>query len=147
MQSNQEQIARVGRESHAQNVEKWFDEQISKLGEDFAESLGTGAYNALEPGSPQYQKRDAIANQTAILVAGYRASGQESPSRDEIFSQAARLILGDEYQKVHEKKLTADLAKRSTQHIARVGGQSSKSKGDPVADVAAMLDEKYFKKS
>jgi hypothetical protein len=97
--------------------------------------------------SSQYQKRDAIANKTAILVAGYRASGQQVPPRDEVFAEAASLVLKGEYQKASEKKLSADLAKRSTQHIARVGGQSSKSKESPQDAIAQMLDERYFAKT
>ena len=148
MQSSQAQVVRANQESVANDTVKWFDEQVAKLGADFTEVLGSGGYNTLEQGSPQYQKRDQIANQTSILLAGYRASGQRAPSRDEIFSQAARLVLGDEYQKVREQKLSADLERRSTQHIARVGkNNASKSKGDPVADIAAMLDERYFAKT
>ena len=146
LQSNQGQIARANQESAARDTEKWFDEQVNKLGEDFRDVLGKGGYRTLQPGSIQHTKRDAIANQAAALIAGYRAIGQ-SPTRDEVFSQAARLVLGSEYAAAQEKKLTADLAKRSTQHISRANPKGSKSKGDPISEVAAMLDEKYFGKT
>jgi hypothetical protein len=130
----------------AEETEAWFDGQVEALGEDFKESLGTGKYRSLQPNSPQYAKRDAIANQVAVLMAGYRSSGQ-TPQRDAVFAQAAQLVLRDEYQKLYEKRLSADLANRSTQHLSRVGSQQGKSKGDPIAEVAAMLDEKFFGKS
>lgn len=144
--ANQEQGMRVSQQANAQDTEKWFDEQVGKLGEDFHESLGAGGYRSLQQGSSQLSKRDALANQVATLIAGYRATGQQQPSRDEIFSTAARLVLSSEYEKAHEKRLTADLSQRSTQHIARASDKGSKAHGDPIADVAAMLDAKYFGK-
>ena len=147
LRANQEQVVRGNQEVAARDIESWFDEQVNKLGDDFKEVLGTGKYRELQIGTPQHTKRDAIANQTAILLAGYRASGLQAPSRDEVFSQAARMVLADDFQKVHEKKLSEDLAKRETQHINRATNAGSKSKGDPVADIAAMLDQKYFGKS
>lgn len=147
IQANQNVTVRASQESNARNVEKWFDGQVAKLGEDFSESLGTGEYRKLTLGSPQLAKRDAIANQTAILIAGYRAAGVQLPPQDEVFSQAARLVLGKEYESAHEKRLSADLEKRSRQHISRAGGSKGKDKSDPAAAIAEMLDEKYFAKT
>lgn len=144
-QGQQEQTARVSQEAASRDVEQWFDQQVAQLGDDFSEALGTGGYSALDRGSSQYAKRDAIANQMSVLLAGYRVLGQQAPPREQVFDTAARLVLADEYQKVHEKKLTSDLAKRSSQHIQRAGGQKATSKLSPDEETAALLDEKFFK--
>ena len=140
-----EQAARSSQESAARDVEKWFDERVASLGEDFHEALGSGGYGALDRGSPQFAKREAIASQVAVLLAGYKAAGKEPPPRDQVFDAAAQLVLKDEFQKAHEKKLASDLAKRAKQHINRAGGQKVKHSQDPLEETAALLDEKYFK--
>ena len=144
-QSQHEQSARHGQESAAREVEQWFDKQVSSLGKDFEEALGTGGYGTLDRGSEQFARRDKIANQVAVLIGGYRASGQQAPPREEVFDAAARLVLRDEYQKVYEKNLTGDLAKRSSQHVNRAGGQKTKNNTNPLEDTAAMLDARFFK--
>jgi hypothetical protein len=140
---HQESTARSSQESAAREVEHWFDEQVSKLGDDFAEALGKGGYASLNRGSAQFASRDKIAAQMSVLLAGYQAAGQSAPSREEVFDMAARHVLRDVYQKVSEKKLASDLAKRSTQHIQRAGGQNNKSKLSPQDETAALLDEKF----
>jgi len=125
-------------------VEEWFDGQIKKLDDDvFVEALGSGKHQSLDRGSTQFIKREALATQVGILVAGYQAMGQQPPPRDELFDTAARMTLGDEFQKIHERKLTADLKKRSSQHISRAGGQQATQKQTVEDEIAARLDEKY----
>jgi hypothetical protein len=146
MQSHQKQSVQASQRRAAHDVEVWFDGQVSKLGKDFSESLGDGKYSSLSRGSSQLAKRDELANQVAVLFAGYKASGQQSPSREDVFDAAARLVLKDDYLKAHEKQLASDLAKRSKQHIARASGQQDKSKLSPVDEIAGILDAKYFPK-
>lgn len=145
-QSQTEQAARSSQEATAREVTSWFDTQVAKLGEDFSEALGTGNYDSLDRGSPQFAKREAIAEQVANMLAGYQARGKQAPPRDELFDVAARFVLRDEYQKAHEQKLAGDLAKRSTQHINRAGGQKNKTNQSPLEETAALLDEKFFGK-
>jgi hypothetical protein len=125
-------------------VTEWFDSQVAKLGDDFKDVLGVGGTDALKPDSQQKAKRDAIANQAAILFAGYNATGVSLTSKDDVFTQAARIVLADDFAKLAEKKLTANLQKRSKQHIQRAGGnQKQKSNGDPVEAVADELQKLF----
>lgn len=127
-----------------QELETWFDGSVGKLGDDFVEVLGKGGHASLAPGSSQLAKREAIADQIGLLMGGYEAANREAPSRDELFATAARSILGDEFQAVRDRKVTADLKSRSKQHIARPGSVKV-SQEKPVDDeVAAKLDAKYF---
>lgn len=126
-------------------MEQWFDGQIEKLGDDFTEALGKGGHQSLNRGSPQYAKREELATQVGVLVSGYQASGLEPPPRDEVFQAAAKLTLGNEFQKVHKRQLTKELKKQGSQHISRAGGQTATSKQSAEEEIAAKIDEKYFK--
>jgi len=144
MQSQHEQVATNNQQASANEVEHWFDTQVEGLGADFADALGAGRYASLDRGSSQFAKRDAIASQMAILLAGYQATGAQAPPREQVFDDAARLVLRDEFSGLKEKKLASDLSKRSKQHIARANGQSSKSSESPQDAVAALVDKKFF---
>ncbi|MBU2098566.1 MAG: hypothetical protein KKD00_07370 [Gammaproteobacteria bacterium] len=142
-QNQHSEITQATQAATAREVEQWFDKQVSELGEDFSEALGKGGYNSLNRGSSQFTKREQIANYMAALLAGYRATGQQSPSREEVFDVAARFVLRDEYQKVHEKKLTGDLEKRASQHIQRASGKKTSSVQTPEDETVALLNAKY----
>lgn len=146
MQSQHEQAAANSQQASAAEVERWFDTQVESLGDNFADALGTGGYSSLDRGSSQFAKRDAIASQMAVLLAGYQASGIQAPPREQVFDSAAKLVLSDEFSSLKEKKLLASLSKRSKQHIARANGQNLKSNGSPQDEVAAILDEQFFSK-
>jgi len=130
----------------SRDVEQWFDRQVEGLGEDFAEVLGTGGFSSLEPGSSQRAKRDQIASRMAITLAGYQATGQVAPPREEVFQEAARIVLQQEFAEARERKLSKDLEKRAGQHIARPGGKKTKNTQNPLEETADLLDRKYFSK-
>lgn len=144
LQEGHEQSVRTGTAAAAREVEQWFDGEVEALGPDFKESLGEGAYSSLAPGSPQLAKREAIADQVAILGAGLQATGKTIPPREELFKQAAGLVLRDEMQKIHERKLEGSLRSRSKQHISRAGRhEQSQSTESPVDATVAALRRKF----
>ena len=148
LQTGQEQSARSRQEESAREVVQWFDSQIEKLGDDYAEALGKGAHSSLVAGSQQLAKREAIAERTSILMAGYQATGRQMPSRDEIFAQAAQSVLAEEAAGIRDKKVQKKLGKRAGQHIAR-GSDSRGREGSTVSpsdEVADLLDKKFFGK-
>ena len=145
-QAQQEQTVTANQQAAAQELQQWFDTQVDNLGEDFAEALGKGAMSTLGQGSSQYAKRDQIANQMAVLLAGYRASGQQVPPREQVFGAAAKLVLADEFAAVRERELGKDLARRAGQHIHRAGGKKTKTSQSPQDETAALIDEKFFPK-
>ena len=137
------QSSYISQEATVREVTEWFDGQVKKLGDDFSEVLGKGGMNSLKQGTSQHAKREAIAGQVAVMMAGYNASGIKPPPRDELFDVASRIVLRDEYQKISEDKLSGKLEKCSSQHISRVNSRGSESSGDPLDETAKMLDEKY----
>lgn len=146
-ESQQQGVVQSTQQATAREVEQWFDKQVESLGEEFTDALGVGGYSSLDRGSAQFAKRDQIAQQMAVLLSGYNASGLAVPPREQVFDQAAKIVLANEYRTIGERKLSADLAKRSKQHIARVGGQGSKQVKSPEEETAALIDQKFFAKS
>ncbi len=129
---------------NAKNVEsaKWFNGQISSLGKNFQEVLGEGDTASLNLQSQQYENRGKIVEQLFILESGYEAQGIEI-TRDELFEKAARSVLQDEFQQVHEKKLSGKLEKRAGQHISRAGGQKVSGTQTPADFAVAELERKF----
>jgi len=111
-------------------VNGFFDTKVLGLDKDFAQALADNP-----------EKRDALRKQHEVLVAGYKATGEEI-SQDKIFDQAVSAVLGDVKISITEKKLS----KREKQHIKRPGGPKTKVVQDPMDEIAETLDNKYFKK-
>lgn len=130
-------------EVNRRDTVQWFDGKVSELGEDFTDTLGAGGYDSLDQGSAQFAKREVLANQVSVLLAGYEATGQQAPPRDEVFDVAARLVLRDEYQQIDGKKLSGDLEKRASQHIQRAGGQKARGTKTAEEEIAAAIDAKF----
>lgn len=145
LRSGTEQTMQASQEAAAREVEDWFDGQVDALGDDFKEALGDGAYKALQPGSPQLAKRDALAEHMAVTLAGYQAMGKTPPSREELFQQSSRVVLRQEMENAGKAKIQGELARRKRQHIQR----ASSSKGQTLSkgsehEIADVLNEKYF---
>ena len=121
---------------------KWFNGQISGLGKDFQEALGEGDTVSLNQQSKQFENRGKIVEQILILESGYEARGLEI-TRDELFEKAARSVLQDEYQQLHETKLSGKLEKRAGQHISRAGGQKVSGAQTPTDFAVAELERKF----
>jgi hypothetical protein len=142
-QEGQAASAQASQEAVDREVTQWFDESMNNLG--FEEALGVGGHGDQALGSSQLAKRDKIAGQAAVLMAGYSQSGQPTPQRDEIFQAAARLVLVDEYQAKRDEKLSSELKGRAGQHINRANGKKTKTQQSPEDETAAILDEMYPK--
>jgi len=146
LRSQHEATAKASGDAAAKEVEAQFDKQVEALGEDFVETLGTGPYASLSPGSSHLANRDKIASQMAVMMAGYRAMGQEPPAFGQVFDTAARVVLHDQFASLREKQLSQKLADRSGKHINRAGGKQQRKDTNPLDETAAMLDEKFFPK-
>lgn len=148
-QSNQEQIQTNASNQGRAEIERWFDEEIAGLGEDFVEAVGSGGYNNLDRGSSQFANRDAIASQISVLISGYNAQGLSAPSRSDVFKMASRQVLSDKFAKIENDKLSNELGKQSKQHIQR----ANKTKASPVLsadeqdqEIADSIDRQFFGK-
>lgn len=147
LRSGHEQSAQAGQAMAAREVEEWFDGQVASLGDDFQEALGGGAYRALPQGSSQLAKRDAIADQMAVTIAGHQAMGRPVPPREELFQAAVKAVLRGEFAAVEQKQVQKKLRKLGKQHVPRSskGEKAASSDVSPEDEVAAKLNEKYFK--
>lgn len=140
-QEQQQQVTQQQQAAYARNLEQWFDTQVENLGEDFADSLGTGAYAELDRGSAGYANREAIADQMAVLLSGYGAQGKNPPPPEQLFKTAARIVLGDVFQQKDTGKLADSVRKQK--HIQRAGGSKAKQTVTPEGEAAQALKDMY----
>jgi len=139
-----EQTRQVAAVANLKEIEGWFDKQVEKLGEDFTDALGAGGYSSLDRGSPQYAKREELANFMAVILTGYHAQGLQPPSREDVFNIAASVVLADTFKESEEKELKKGLQKQSTQHIQRAaGGKRATSTVSPSEEAAQLLAERF----
>jgi hypothetical protein len=136
-------------ESEQRETATWFESEIQELNKTLGDdTLGVEDYSTIDRGGPQFAAREKLAQQTAVLFAGYEATGQQTPSRSDIVKAAARLVFGDEYKAQADKELGAKLGKRGGQHISRVGGKKSPTNTlDPIDETADMIDRRFFGKT
>ena len=125
------------------SVEQWFEGQVEALGEDFAEALGKGTGRSLTQGSSQLAKRDELAQQMTVLLAGYNATGIEPPPRDQIFEAAIKVVLPKERAQSKRRSVSDKLKDRSRQHVPRVSGNRTRHTTTPEAAAAAAIDKKF----
>jgi hypothetical protein len=142
--ASQETAISMTEQRNVAEVTQWFDSEVEKLGDGFAEALGKGGRASLTPGSSQLAKRDDIAHQMAIMLGGYAAVGQTPPPREAVFQQAAKLVLADEYEKQRSVGLSEKLKTRASQHIARATGQKTETQLSPEDEAAAAINSKWF---
>jgi len=147
LKNTQGEISARSAAAQAAEIENWFDGKISGLGKEYEPVLGKGKYQSLSQQSPQFGKREEIADKMAVLLAGYAAAGKAAPSRDTVFDQAMRLVLSKETERINNEKTQSLLNKRKGQHINRPSKSANKTvTGDPSDEIAAMIDSKFFKK-
>jgi len=135
---------RASHEAVVSEMTNWFDGKVAGLGKDFETVLGAGKMNSLDRYGAQFATREAIANKVAVFLSGYNAAGMQAPDRDEMFDDAARLVLKDTYQQNREKKLSDDLAKRGSQHIQRANSRKTRGHQSPLEEAAEMLNARFF---
>ena len=142
--NQQQSFIETSQQSNVREVERWFDSQVKSLGGDFSEALGEGGYRTLSPGSSQFAKRDAIAQQMAVMLAGYNATGIEPPPREQVFDAAVRIVLKEEFANRKNKSLADKLKKREGQHISRASGQKGKKSQSPIDETVELINQKFF---
>ncbi|KKM73487.1 hypothetical protein LCGC14_1410000 [marine sediment metagenome] len=149
-QDSQDQIFSQNQEllrtSNQVEVERWFNEEVEGLGDDFKDVLGEGNYSSLDKNSSQFANRDAIASHMSILIAGYNSQGIAPPPKSEIFESAVRTVLSSKIGEIKDSKLSNKLRDQSTQQIQRANKSASfasKTPEEEDAELGELLDQKF----
>ncbi len=131
--------------SSEKEVESFFDDAVAGLlkEEGLKDTLGEGGIRSIRRGSAQYAKREAIAQEMGLRLAGFTAQGVVAPPREEVFADAARFVLADEYRAIEKKKLSDELGDRAGQHIQRGSSGKGKQKISAEEETANLLAEKF----
>ena len=88
-------------------------------------------------------KETAVRLKFDMLTAGYNATGHDIP-KQEVFSEAAKLVLGDEMKSARAEANRDAAKRRSGQRINRPSSNRVKPRADVFEDTAAEIDRKYF---
>jgi hypothetical protein len=137
-QASQSSAADAVRE---REVATWFEGKVTELSEGFDKVLGENGVGAVNI-TPEIG--DAIAGKVAVTVEVHRANGWPIPSLDDMFEEAARSVMKDDFARLDEAHLLEKMEKRSGQEISRPGGSKSKTERSPDEEVADMLNKRYF---
>ena len=90
-------------------------------------------------------KTEAVRRKFNVLKAGYDAAGEDI-GKDALFDEAAKLVLGDEMVSAQIDAKRKAAKKRRGQHIARTTHRRAAAQGNPLDEVAAEIDRKFFKR-
>jgi hypothetical protein len=98
-------------------------------------------------GVKDFTKGDAdriasVRKKFEILQAGYKAAG-ESVTRDVVFGEAAKMVLGSEMTAAKQKSKTKAARSRNGQFIARPSGNRAEPKVGFRDQVGAMIDARF----
>lgn len=100
-----------------QEIIAWFDDQFSKLGEEFVPVLGKGTARDLDPRSVEWQARDAV-----VKTAHKLAEAFPDLEPEELFRRAVAANHSDVYANQHRARINGQLLKQSGR---RMGAGSS----------------------
>ena len=108
-----------------QQFESWFDDQISKLGEDFESVFGSGQIDELSDLSPAYRNRIDLFDMTQALQQVYPGIRSE-----DAFQRALRARFPEVVTKASNRQLSAKLKERSKSTIGKPSGRQSLTSAD-----------------
>jgi hypothetical protein len=95
----------------------------------------------LTKGDPD--KVSSLKDKFDVLKAGYGAAGKSVPD-EAIFSEASKLVLGDEMVAAEKSKKSNMARRRNGQFMSRATNRRIEVKGDPITEVAAMVDQRIY---
>jgi len=96
LESRLQEVTSALQQTVVANHRARFDQMVAQAGPEYAELLGSGPTEQLDPGSEHYQRRLAIAKQMDLLHAGYAAMNQRPPDVAALYQAAAALVLRDQ---------------------------------------------------
>ena len=139
----QAEQARLADETQRREIEDWFAGQLSDLNKTFSEALGKDEWETISLDS---KNGDLIAAKMAALYGSYSSQGQKAPPREELFADAARLVLRDDFARADEARLAGKVEKRKQMEINPPGGSKGKTEKSPVDATADLIDKRFFKR-
>jgi hypothetical protein len=133
VQKQSEVIATLSRENLAGKADSYFNSLVGTLDESVQKGLDESA-------------RTNLRDKFELLVAGYRASGQDKNIKD-VFAEAAKLALGDAPAKAAAAKRADALEKRKGLALAKPGSERAirKAAGDDdgMSELVDILNSKF----
>ncbi len=98
------------------------------VGGAYADKLGKGSINDLEPDSAEMKARAQVVGELNAMGAGYEATKRKVPSEKVLMRRALRVVFGDKSETTARDKINEDIKKRSGQVSARPTQEKGKPK-------------------
>ena len=107
----------------------WLDGQFKATGDDFKDVFGEGSIDKHKEGSDEFKNRAKVDSKIALLVAGYKATKQDLPSREDLFQEALSSVFSEKVTQVAVGSTTGKLKNRAKQTIGKGSSGSAAKTG------------------
>jgi|GEM_PF-5916190 len=114
MEAAIQQVHGLAAQTVAQRTVAKFDESIRALGDEYADLLGSGSTDDLDPQSEQYANRMRVARTVKALHDAYAGSGKPPP-----LESLVRRAVAAEFSEVVEKKASESGARRARNELGQ----------------------------
>jgi len=105
--------------------------------------FGSGAYQDLEPGTPEAKNMESVYEQMTVLANGYQSSGKGVPPVNDLVKQAYNSIFADEIGNQDRNRRNDRLRSNSKRRLG--GGVSPSSDARPVEDINDAVNSNVLK--
>lgn len=121
----------------------WFDSKVETLGDAYKDALGSGSARKAE----QVENLNKVKAKFEVLTAGYKQA-KADVSKDEVFSEALKLVVGNVESDAVKAKSLADRAKLTLQRPSSANGKSvSRQSSESIErEIAEEINAKFFGK-
>ena len=109
--------------------DRWFDDQLSELGDAFSPVVGKGGSQGMNPYSPEAAARQSLKQAWVT----FRQIDQTSSDED-LVKRAAIALHPDVYQQQTRKQLSSEMKKRQRTTIGRPAGRRSHPETEDALD-------------
>ena len=134
-------VSAIQRQSE-QSFERTFESMIADLGEEFAETLGTGDLEKIGTNSAFYKNRCKLIEEMNTIAAGLSQTGKPAPSTKMLFQKALNSVFSDVIKKNTRKQIASQLEKQSGRIISRPTGKKGKDSLTPDQRATTAVREK-----
>lgn len=126
----------------AQTSEQQFDQLITDLGDEYAESFGSGSGRDLPTNGQQLANRVKLWQEIGTLKAGYAATKRRAPSDRVLFKRALAGAFGTQTETIAKQRLDTQLRDRQGQFISAPSSRKVPAAGTPVERATAAVRDK-----
>lgn len=90
--------------------ERWFDEQMNGLGDEYADLIGSGRTRDLDPKGKHYQSRQNVYREALALMQGYKSMASQNqgvvvPTAETLLKRAVHSVFADKSKTIARRQV------------------------------------------